>query len=226
MISIAIDGPAGAGKSSISKGLSKRLGYIYVDTGALYRATAYTLNKNGTKPKNDNALECALKNVEVDINFIDNEQHVYVNGEDVSDKIRTPEVSMLASSYSALPAVRAFLLGLQRGLAKKHNVIMDGRDIGTVVLPDASLKIYLTAKAENRAERRYKELVEKGVKADYNEVLADIKQRDYNDMHRDVAPLKQADDAVLVDNTGNNLEQSIEQMLEVIKQKLNVEAAD
>ena len=133
---------------------------------------------------------------------------------------------MLASSYSALPAVRAFLLGLQRGLAKKHNVIMDGRDIGTVVLPDASLKIYLTAKAENRAERRYKELVEKGVKADYNEVLADIKQRDYNDMHRDVAPLKQADDAVLVDNTGNNLEQSIEQMLEVIKQKLNVEAAD
>ncbi len=226
MISIAIDGPAGAGKSSISKGLSKRLGYIYVDTGALYRATAYTLNKNGTKPKNDNALECALKNVEVDIKFIDNEQHVYVNGEDVSDKIRTPEVSMLASSYSALPAVRAFLLGLQRGLAKKHNVIMDGRDIGTVVLPDASLKIYLTAKAENRAERRYKELVEKGVKADYNEVLADIKQRDYNDMHRDVAPLKQADDAVLVDNTGNNLEQSIEQMLEVIKQKLNVEAAD
>ncbi len=226
MISIAIDGPAGAGKSSISKGLSKRLGYIYVDTGALYRATAYTLNKNGTKPKNDNALESALKNVEVDIKFIDNEQHVYVNGEDVSDKIRTPEVSMLASSYSALPAVRAFLLGLQRGLAKKHNVIMDGRDIGTVVLPDASLKIYLTAKAENRAERRYKELVEKGVKADYNEVLADIKQRDYNDMHRDVAPLKQADDAVLVDNTGNNLEQSIEQMLEVIKQKLNVEAAD
>lgn len=226
MISIAIDGPAGAGKSSISKGLSKRLGYIYVDTGALYRATAYTLNKNGTKPKNDNALECALKNVEVDIKFIDNEQHVYVNGEDVSDKIRTPEVSMLASSYSALPAVRAFLLGLQRGLAKKHNVIMDGRDIGTVVLPDASLKIYLTAKAENRAERRYKELVEKGVKADYNEVLADIKQRDYNDMHRDVAPLKQADDAVLVDNTGNNLEQSIEQMLEVIKQKLNVEATD
>ena len=167
-----------------------------------------------------------MKNVEVDIKFIDNEQHVYVNGEDVSDKIRTPEVSMLASSYSALPAVRAFLLGLQRGLAKKHNVIMDGRDIGTVVLPDASLKIYLTAKAENRAERRYKELVEKGVKADYNEVLADIKQRDYNDMHRDVAPLKQADDAVLVDNTGNNLEQSIEQMLEVIKQKLNVEAAD
>lgn len=226
MISIAIDGPAGAGKSSISKGISKRLGYIYVDTGALYRATAYTLNKNGTKPKNDNALESALKNVEVDIKFIDNEQHVYVNGEDVSDKIRTPEVSMLASSYSALPAVRAFLLGLQRGLAKKHNVIMDGRDIGTVVLPDASLKIYLTAKAENRAERRYKELVEKGVKADYNEVLADIKQRDYNDMHRDVAPLKQADDAVLVDNTGNNLEQSIEQMLEVIKQKLNVEAAD
>ena len=226
MISIAIDGPAGAGKSSISKGISKRLGYIYVDTGALYRATAYTLNKNGTKPKNDTALESALKNVEVDIKFIDNEQHVYVNGEDVSDKIRTPEVSMLASSYSALPAVRAFLLGLQRGLAKKHNVIMDGRDIGTVVLPDASLKIYLTAKAENRAERRYKELVEKGVKADYNEVLADIKQRDYNDMHRDVAPLKQADDAVLVDNTGNNLEQSIEQMLEVIKQKLNVEAAD
>ena len=226
MISIAIDGPAGAGKSSISKGISKRLGYIYVDTGALYRATAYTLNKNGTKPKNDTALESALKNVEVDIKFIDNEQHVYVNGEDVSDKIRTPEVSMLASSYSALPAVRAFLLGLQRGLAKKHNVIMDGRDIGTVVLPDASLKIYLTAKAENRAERRYKELVEKGVKADYNEVLADIKQRDYNDMHRDVAPLKQADDAVLVDNTGNNLEQSIEQMLVVIKQKLNVEAAD
>ncbi len=119
MISIAIDGPAGAGKSSISKGISKRLGYIYVDTGALYRATAYTLNKNGTKPKNDNALESALKNVEVDIKFIDNEQHVYVNGEDVSDKIRTPEVSMLASSYSALPAVRAFLLGLQSGLAKK-----------------------------------------------------------------------------------------------------------
>ena len=220
MISIAIDGPAGAGKSSISKGISKRLGYIYVDTGALYRATAYTLNKNGTKPKNDNALESALKNVEVDIKFIDNEQHVYVNGEDVSDKIRTPEVSMLASSYSALPAVRAFLLGLQRGLAKKHNVIMDGRDIGTVVLPDAQVKIFLTASPEARAERRYKELVEKGMDVKYDDILNDVITRDYNDTHRKTAPLKPAEGCVTVDTTELDFEQSVEKIISVIKENI------
>ncbi len=220
MISIAIDGPAGAGKSSISRKVSEKLGYIYVDTGALYRAIGLTLDTAGISPEQTEAIEKKLAETTIDIAFVDGEQRVLVNGNDVSGEIRTPKVSMLASAYSALPEVRAYLLGLQRGMAEKHNVIMDGRDIGTVVLPNAEVKIYLTASAETRADRRYKELCEKGVDAVYEDVLNEIKQRDYNDMHREVAPLKAADDAVTVDNSDCDLEQSVELLISVINERI------
>jgi len=219
MISIAIDGPAGAGKSTLSRTVAKKLGFIYVDTGALYRTVGLKFLRLGY----DTDLNCdiaeVLKSTEADIRFVDGEQRVFLDGEDVSDLIRTPKASMMASAVSAKPEVRAFLLDMQRQLARANNVVMDGRDIGTVVLPDATVKIYLTASAEDRAMRRYKEMLEKGQEAVYEDVYADMLKRDYNDMHRDIAPLKKADDAILADTTGFEFEESLELLLKIISKE-------
>ena len=220
-INIAIDGPAGAGKSSIAKLVSKELGYIYVDTGALYRTVGLYSIRKGIDTKDAQAVTATLKDIEVKLGFVDGAQHVFLNGEDVSDAIRTPEASMGASNVSAIPAVRTFLFDLQRDIAKSNNCIMDGRDIGTVVLPDAQIKLFLTASPEARAERRYKELIEKGEKVDFQDVLDDINKRDYQDSHREIAPLKQAEDAILVDNSGCNLEEGVALVIGIIKEKLN-----
>lgn len=202
MINVAIDGPAGAGKSSIAKATAAEIGFIYVDTGALYRSVALFALENGL---DSDGLVKSLDKINVRLEFADGSQHVILNGADVSDKIRTAEVSMNASKVSAIPEVREFLFGLQKKIAAENNIIMDGRDIGTVVLPDADLKIFLTASAEERANRRFKEMTDPGIT--YEQVLEDIKQRDYNDMHRDIAPLKQAEDAVLLDTTGMTIEE-------------------
>ena len=219
MISVAIDGPAGAGKSSISRIAAKRLGFIYVDTGALYRAVGLKFSLSGA----DTALNCdidgILADTSVDIRFKDGEQRVYLDGRDVSSEIRTPAASMMASAVSAKPQVRAFLLEMQRKLARENNVVMDGRDIGTVVLPDAKVKIYLTASAEVRAERRLKELTEKGENVTFKEVYDDMVKRDYDDMHREIAPLKQAEDAVLADTTDCDFEESVELILKIVNEK-------
>ncbi len=217
---VAIDGPAGAGKSSIARAAAKKLGFIYVDTGALYRAVGVYGLRNGVDNKNADAVASMLPNISVELKFQDGVQHVYLNGEDVSEEIRTPPASMAASDVSAVPAVRQFLFDLQRDIAAKNDCIMDGRDIGTVVLPNAQVKIFLTASPEARAMRRYKELQEKGAKDTYEEVLADLLQRDYNDSHRAVAPLKPAEDSITVDNSGLSLEDSIEQVLSVIRAAL------
>ena len=216
-INIAIDGPAGAGKSTIAKMVSAELGYIYVDTGAMYRAVALYLTENNIP---DEDIEKAVEKVEVFLKFVDGAQRVYLGDRDVSELIRTPEISMAASRTSAIPAVRARLFDLQQKLARENNIIMDGRDIGTVVLPNADVKIFLTASAEERANRRYKELLEKPDCPSYDEILKDIIQRDYNDMHRETAPLKQADDAVLVDTTELTLEQSAARISEIIKERV------
>jgi cytidylate kinase len=205
---VAIDGPVGAGKSTISRAAAERLGFIYVDTGALYRALGVFFNGK----EFDNSAKASLK-------FIDGAQRVFVNDIDYTDKIRTPEASMLASAISAKPEVREFLLELQRSFAREQSVVMDGRDIGTVVLPDADVKIFLTADAEERAKRRYDELVRKGgAVPPYEEVLADLNERDFNDSNREHAPLKQADDAILVNTTGYNFEESVEMVLRVINE--------
>lgn len=220
MISVAIDGPAGAGKSSVSRMAALKLGYIYVDTGALYRAIGLKFLNSGY----DESLECdmnsVLKNTRINIKFIDGVQRVILDGEDVSDKIRTPKASMMASAVSAKPAVRDFLLEMQRKLARENNVLMDGRDIGTVVLPNANVKIYLTASVEERAARRYRELKEKDPNITLEAVKGDIEQRDRNDMNRAVAPLKKADDAVLADTTGLNVEQSVDLIIKIVTQRV------
>ncbi len=221
-INVAIDGPAGAGKSTLARAAAKELGFIYVDTGALYRSVAYYAIKNNTDPHDSENVVPLLKNIRPELKYIGGEQHVFLNGKDVSGFIRTPEVSMGASAVSAIPAVRAFLFDLQKNIAAENNIIMDGRDIGTVVLPNADVKIYLTASAEVRADRRYKELAEKGMSPVYDEVLEDIKQRDYNDMHRDIAPLKQADDAVLLDTSSDSPERALERLIGIIKNKANI----
>ena len=219
MISVAIDGPAGAGKSSISRLAAKRLGFIYVDTGALYRAVGLKFSLAGADTQLDCDIDGILAKTAVDIRFKDGEQRVYLDGRDVSSEIRTPAASMMASAVSARPQVRAFLLEMQRKLARENNVVMDGRDIGTVVLPDAKVKIYLTASAEVRAERRLKELREKGESVTFKEVYDDMVKRDYDDMHREIAPLKQAKDAVLADTTDCNLEESVELILNIVIEK-------
>ena len=195
MFAIAIDGPAGAGKSTIAKDVSKRLGYIYVDTGALYRAVGLHMLRRGITAAEPERVEAELKNIDVTIHFQDGNQLVLLNEEDVSGLIRTPEVSMAASTFSALPSVREFLFDLQQELAAHNNVVMDGRDIGTVVLPKAQVKIFLTASPEERARRRFKDLEEAGKAISYEEVLKDVKERDYNDSHRAVSPLLPAADA-------------------------------
>lgn len=216
MISVAIDGPAGAGKSTLSRRVAKELGYIYVDTGALYRAVGLKFSQKGADTNLNCDVEAILAETQVDIRFVNGEQRVFLDGNDVSDDIRTPVASMMASAVSAKPPVRAFLLEMQRKLARENNVVMDGRDIGTVVLPNATVKIYLTATAEARALRRYKELIEKGQQVEYEDVLADQKTRDYNDMNRPIAPLKQADDAVLADTTELDFEESFRLLLDII----------
>lgn len=216
MISIALDGPAGAGKSSLAKAAAKKLGFIYVDTGALYRAVGLKFSRLGHTTELDCDIEEILKTTTVDIRFIGNEQHVFLDGEDVNALIRTPEISMMASAVSAKPPVRAFLLELQRKLARENNVLMDGRDIGTVVLPDATVKLFVTARPETRADRRYKELTEKGMQVDYDDILADIKTRDYNDSHRAAAPLKVAEGGIVFDTDDLSFEASLEKLLKII----------
>ena len=220
MVSIAIDGPSGAGKSTLAKRLAKELGYIYVDTGAMYRSIGLYALRRGVDPKNAEAVQALLPGIELGIQLRDGAQHVYLNGEDVSTDIRAEAVGMAASAVSAHPAVRAFLLDTQRNLAKGQNILMDGRDIGTVVLPDATVKIFLTASPEARAERRRKELEEKGQPADFATVLADIQQRDYQDTHRAVAPLKQAQDAVLVDSSDIDFEQTFALLKKTILERI------
>ena len=220
MVSIAIDGPSGAGKSTLAKRLAKELGYIYVDTGAMYRSIGLYALRQGVDPKNADAVQALLPDIELGIRLQDGSQHVYLNGEDVSTDIRAEAVGMAASAVSAHPAVRAFLLDTQRNLAKGQNILMDGRDIGTVVLPDATVKIFLTASPEARAERRRKELEEKGQPADFATVLADIQQRDYQDTHRAVAPLKQAEDAVLVDSSDIDFEQTFALLKKTILERI------
>ena len=220
-IAIAIDGPAGAGKSSLSKEVAKELSFIYVDTGALYRTIGLAASRKGLKKEDKAEIISMLNDIDVKLSFNDEgTQIVLLNGEDVSSFIRTPEASMFASAVSAIPEVRAFLLDLQRNMAKSDNVIMDGRDIGTVVLPDAKIKIFLTASPEKRAMRRHKENIEKGIDSTYEEVLKDVNQRDYRDSHREIAPLKPAEDSVLVDTSDYDFEGSKELLLKVIKERM------
>ncbi len=217
-INIAIDGPAGAGKSTIAKMVSAKLGYIYVDTGALYRTVALYLTENNIADEN---IADSLVNADVSLKFADGRQCVYLGDRDVSGLIRTPEISMAASRTSAIPAVREYLFETQKKIARENNVIMDGRDIGTVVLPEADVKIFLTASAEERANRRFKDLSEKPDCPPYEEILKDIIERDHNDMNRKTSPLKQAEDAVLVDTTKLNLEESADEITRIIKEKLD-----
>lgn len=202
MINVAVDGPAGAGKSSIAKAVAEEIGFIYVDTGALYRSVALYALENDL---DNDSLIASLYKINIRLEFINGSQHVMLNEEDVSDKIRTSDVSMNASKVSALPEVRKYLFDLQKKIAAENNIIMDGRDIGTVVLPDADLKVFLTASAEERANRRFLEVRDSNIT--YEKVLEEIKQRDYNDMHRDISPLRQADDAVLLDTTGMTIDE-------------------
>lgn len=219
--SIAIDGPAGAGKSTIAKRVASALGFIYVDTGAIYRTVGYHMDLMGIGPKDRDGIERLLDDVNLSISYDeDGLQHMILNGHDVTGEIRTPEMSRIASLISAQPAVREFLLDMQRDLARRNNVIMDGRDIGTVVLPDADVKIYLTASAEIRAERRLKEMAQVGGQNTFARVLEDIHKRDHQDMTRHIAPLKQADGAVLVDTSQMDLEQAVDAVITIIRERI------
>lgn len=220
VINVAIDGPAGAGKSTVSRGAAKQIGYVYVDTGALYRAVGVNALRKGINTRDKAAVAESINGINVDLVFENGEQKVLLNGEDVSAEIRTPPASMAASDVSAVPEVRAFLFDLQKNIAAKTNCIMDGRDIGTVVLPNAQVKIFLTASPEERATRRYRELVEKGSEVSYKEVLEDLIERDYNDSHREIAPLKPAEDGVIFDTTGLTLEESVKEIVKIIKEKI------
>lgn len=220
-VSIAIDGPAGAGKSTIAKTLAKQLGFIYVDTGAMYRAMAYYFLQNNISAEDEEAIAKACPNVNVTIVYENNEQQVILNGENVNGVIRTEEVGNMASATSVYPVVRTKLVELQRELASTCSVIMDGRDIGTCVLPNAEVKIYLTASSATRAKRRYDELTAKGISCDLNEIEQDIIDRDYRDMNRETSPLKQAEDAVLVDTSEMNIAQVVEEIDKIYKNKTN-----
>ena len=220
MISIAIDGPSGAGKSTISRKAAEKFGFIYVDTGAIYRTIGLASKIHGVSLDDKAAVIAMLPKLAIELRYNENgEQRMYLDGADVSRDIRLPEVSMLASAVSAIPEVRAFLIDMQRDMAKKHDVIMDGRDIGTVILPDADLKIFLTADVTDRAQRRYEELRAKGVDKPFDEVLEEMKQRDEQDTLRAAAPLKAAEDAVLLDTSGNTLEESIAAVCRLIAEK-------
>lgn len=224
---IAIDGPSGAGKSTIARAAAKRFGFIYVDTGAIYRTVGLAAYRGGIDRRDASAVEALLPQLEIAMRYTDaGEQHMYLNGEDVTALIREPEISICASDVAALPAVRAFLMELQRRMARENSVIMDGRDIGTVVLPDAEVKIFLTASAEARARRRLLELEQKGMKQSFDEVLRDIEYRDEQDSHRAAAPLKKAEDAIVVDTSELNFDESLELVVKIIRQKLGIGAED
>ena len=221
--SIAIDGPSGAGKSTLAKMVASEFNFLYVDTGAIYRTVGLYAKKNDVDPQDGPAVTALLDSIQIDMNYgEDGLQHMYLNGDDVTTAIRQHEISAYASAVSAIPEVRTFLLDMQRSFARTNNVVMDGRDIGTVVLPDAQIKIFLTADPEDRARRRYEELLQRGQQTDYDTVLKDLIQRDYNDSHRAAAPLKQAEDALLLDTTGNTLEESKELLLNTVKERLGV----
>ncbi len=212
---IAIDGPSGAGKSTIAKRLANELSFVYVDTGAMYRAMALCFLRKKIDPADETAISDACADIDITLAYQDGVQRVILNGENVNDYIRAEEVGIMASNTSIYPAVRAKLTALEQKLAETNDVIMDGRDIGTCVLPNAQVKIYLTAEVSARARRRYEELVKKGVAADYAQIEADIKERDYRDMNRDIAPLRQADDAVLVDATAMDIDQVVATVREI-----------
>ena len=217
---IAIDGPAGAGKSATAKALAKELGFIYVDTGALYRGIGLYVIRKGANPSSIEEVVPLLAEIKIEMRHTDGVQHIFLNGEDVSELIRTESVSTAASGVSAIPAVRDFLFDMQREIAEKNDVVMDGRDIGTVVLPDAELKLFLTAKPEVRARRRVNQLAEKGIVADFNDVLEEVIQRDYNDSHRDFRPLKLAEDGILMDNTELPLKETVEKIIALAKERM------
>lgn len=220
LISVAIDGPVGAGKSTIARAAAERLNFIYCDTGALYRAVGLFCHRSGVDMHDPSEIAMAMSDIKLEIRLVDGVQRIFLNGGDVSEEIRQPEISMAASTVSAVPEVRAALLSLQRDIAATNSVIMDGRDIGTVVLPNAEVKIFLTADPEVRAKRRYDELVAKGGDVTFEEVLDDLNKRDYNDSHRAAAPLKQAADAVLADTSELDFEQSVELICGLIKERL------
>lgn len=215
---VAVDGPVGAGKSTIARAAAERLGFVYCDTGALYRAVGLYCSRNGVDLKNGADIAARLPEISLELKLINGAQRVFLNGEDVSEEIRLPEISMAASAVSAVPEVRAALLDIQRSMARTNSVIMDGRDIGTVVLPNADVKIFLTARAEIRAKRRYDELLKKGVETTFESVLDDLNERDYNDSHRAAAPLKQAQDAVLADTSELDFEQSVALVCKIIEE--------
>ena len=217
MIQIAIDGPGGAGKSTVAKAVAAKLGIVYVDTGALYRTIGYYVRQKNIAPDSREGVAACLPEISINIVYQDGAQHVYLNGEDLGDKIRTPEMSMYASAVSAIPEVRAFLLDTQRDIAKKNSVIMDGRDIGTVILPEADVKIFLTASEECRAQRRYKELIARGQNVTLEDVLAEMNQRDTQDSTRECAPTAAADDAILLDNTGMTFDQTVDAIVRLAK---------
>lgn len=219
MIRVALDGPSGAGKSTVAKALSARLGLVYVDTGALYRTVGYYVRQKGADPKSEAEVTRLLPEMQVELCYRNGEQHVMLNGEDLGQKIREPEISMYASAVSALPSVRAFLLDMQRNIARHQSVVMDGRDIGTVILPDAEIKIFLSASSEARAQRRYRELTEKGISTTYEDVLRDMEERDRNDAGRAVAPAIPAADAVKMDNSHMSVEENVEAILQLIRER-------
>ena len=220
MYQIAIDGPSGAGKSSLAKAVAARLGIVYVDTGALYRTIGYYAVQQGIDPKDACGVEALLSQIHIELKFENGTQYVYLNGENLGDKIRRPEISMAASAVSAIPAVRSFLLDTQKSIAQTHSVIMDGRDIGTVILPNADVKIFLFASDEARALRRTKELEATGISADYEDVLREMRERDAQDRNRDIAPAIPAPDAIPFDNSDLTVEESIEKLLEIIREQV------
>ncbi len=224
MISIAIDGPSGSGKSSISKVLAKKLGFISLDTGALYRTIAYFLKTRKINYEDENTVAQNLQDINMNLRYLNSNQRVFLNDKDVTNVIRSEEISMISSRISAMPCIRNYLLEFQRNMAKKHNIIMDGRDIGTVVLPNADVKIFLTASPEVRAKRRYLQLIESGEKAEYNAIVADVIKRDFNDTHRKISPLKQAKDAIFFDSSKYDFEQTVDNLLKIIKERIPREA--
>lgn len=220
MVKIAIDGPSGGGKSTLAKRLSKELGIVYVDTGALYRTVGYYAHINGVEKDDRDSVVSLLPKIQIELKYVDGAQHVFLNGEDLGDKIRQPIISMYASAVSAMPEVREFLLETQRKIARENSVIMDGRDIGTVILPDADVKIFLFASNEDRARRRCDELHEKGIDAKYEDVLAEMNERDKNDSSREIAPAVPAEDAVMLNNSGFTPDDTYNAALEIIKSKV------
>lgn len=225
MIRIAIDGPSGSGKSTLAKAVARELGIIYVDTGALYRTVGYHVFANGKDPHDQEAVKSLLSSVNIELKYENGSQRVILNGEDLGDKIRMPEMSMYASAVSAQPAVRAFLLDMQKRMARENSVVMDGRDIGTVIIPDADVKIFLTASNETRAQRRTLELRQKGVDVKYEDVLADMIERDMNDKNREIAPALPADDAIIFDNSVMTVEESLKEIVRLVNERKKQKSA-